>query len=70
MFSNTVPAAVEFELGILEDHAVNRAESLPNNSPFPPPNDRRTLFLQNQAGSLHVFRQRVTIPNVDPSAYQ
>jgi type II secretory pathway pseudopilin PulG len=70
MFSNTVPAAVELELGVLEDHAVARAGSLPNNLPAPPPLDRRTLFLQNQSGSLHLFRQRVTIPNVDPSAYQ
>lgn len=70
MFSNTVPASVELEVGILEDRTIARAESLPNNLPLPPPNDRRTIYLQGQSGSVHVFRQRVTIPNFDPSAYQ
>jgi prepilin-type N-terminal cleavage/methylation domain-containing protein len=70
MFSNTVPASVELEMGILEDRAIARAESLPNNLPAPPPLDRRTLYLQGQAGAVHLFRQRVSIPNFDPSAYQ
>ena len=70
MFSNALPASVEIELGILEDRALQRVESLPNDVPGPPPNDRRTLYLQDQAGKVHVFRQRVWIRNVDPSAYQ
>lgn len=65
MFSNTVPAAVELELGVLEDQTLARAESLPTS-----PVDRRTPYLQSQAGTVHVFRQRVTIPNVDRTAYQ
>ena len=63
MFSNTVPAAVELELGVLEDHTLQRAESLPNAS-------LRAQYLSGQAGTVHLFRQRVTIPNVDPTAYQ
>ena len=70
MFSNTVPAAVELEVGVLEDRARSRAESLPDNAPAAPPNDRRTLFLQSQAGAVHIFRTRVTVPNVDRTAYQ
>jgi len=70
MFSNTVPSAVELELGVLENRTLARAESLPNNVPAAAPNDRRTLFLKNQSGVVHVFRQRVNIPNVDPTAYQ
>jgi len=70
MFSNTVPAMAEVELAALEDRTLQRAESLPNNLPAAPPNDRRTIYLQGQAGTVHVFRQRVSIPNVDPSAYQ
>lgn len=74
MFSNTVPAAVELELGILEDHAIARAESLGESGHPPSPTDplvaRQWNYLTSQAGSLHVFRQRVNIPNVDPSAYQ
>jgi len=69
-FSNTIPATVELQMGILEDRALKRAESLPNNVPAAPPNDRRTLYLQDQSGKVHVFRQRVTIQNVDRSAYQ
>jgi len=70
MFSNSLPASVEIEMATLEDRTLQRAESLPNDLPSLPPNDRRTLYLQQQAGKLHVFRQRVTIPNVDPAAYR
>jgi prepilin-type N-terminal cleavage/methylation domain-containing protein len=70
MFSNTLPASVEIELGALEDRILQRAGSLPNNLPAPPPNDQQTMYLQGQAGAVHIFRQRVSIPNVDPSAYQ
>ena len=65
MFSNAVPAALDLELGVLEDGALTRAESLPTS-----PVDRRTPYLQGQSGTVHVFRQRVTIPNVDRTAYQ
>jgi prepilin-type N-terminal cleavage/methylation domain-containing protein len=68
-FSNAVPAAVEFELGVMEDRTMQRASSLPNDLPLAPPQDRRTLYLQGQSGHVHLFRQRVAIPNVDPSAY-
>ena len=30
----------------------------------------RNTYLAQQAGKVHVFRQRVWIRNVDPSAYQ
>ena len=69
-FGTCVPAAVELEMGVLEDATRARAESLPNDLPGPPPNDRRTLFLQGQVGAVHLFRQRVSIPNVDLTAYQ
>jgi prepilin-type N-terminal cleavage/methylation domain-containing protein len=60
--SNALPAAVEIEMATLEDRTLQRAESRP-------PGPLRDQYLQGQAGNLHVFRQRVTIPNVDPSAY-
>jgi hypothetical protein len=66
MFSNAVPAAVDLELGVMEDHAIARAESLPNTAPNYP----QTTYLQGQAGTLHLFHQRVNIPNVDTTAYQ
>ena len=69
-YSNALPAAVEIELATIEDRTLQRAESRPGNLPAPPPNDSRTKYLQDQAGKVHVFRQRVAIPNVDPSVYQ
>ena len=64
MFSNTLPASVQIEMGVLEDRALQRAESL---SVSPP---AQTNYLMQQAGAVHIFRQRVSIPNVDPSDYQ
>jgi hypothetical protein len=66
MFSNTLPASVEINLGVLEDRAIQRALSLPN----VPPAWSQSNYLAQQAGKMHVFRQRVWIRNVDPSAYQ
>ena len=62
-FSNTVPASVELELGVLEDRPLQHAGSLPTAL-------LRTQYLQQQSGRVHLFRQLVTIPNVDPTAYQ
>jgi len=69
-YSNAVPAAVEIEMASLEDRTLQRAESRPGDLPAPFPNDSRTKYLQDQAGKVHVFRQRIAIPNVDPAAYQ
>jgi type II secretory pathway pseudopilin PulG len=70
MYSNAVPAAVELQLGVLEDRTLSRAESL--GIPGQPPSTvaAQWSYLTNQSGSVHLFRQRVTIQNVDPSAYQ
>ncbi len=62
-FSNAVPAAVEIELGILEERTAVRAKSIFDAT-------ARYNYLTNQVGKLHLFRQRVTIRNVDPAAYQ
>jgi prepilin-type N-terminal cleavage/methylation domain-containing protein len=64
MWSNTLPASVEIEMGVLEDRALQRAESLNFKLQV------QSNYLSGAAGAVHVFRQRVTIPNVDPSAYQ
>jgi len=63
MFNNALPAAVEIELATLEDRALQRAES----RPYGPVRDQ---YLSDQAGRVHIFRQRVAIPNVVPAAYQ
>jgi type II secretory pathway pseudopilin PulG len=64
MFSNTLPASVEIQLGVLEDRVLQRAATWPNGSLF------QSNYLALQAGKLHIFRQRVTVPNFDLSAYQ
>lgn len=63
MFSNTLPAAVEIDMGVLEDRALQRAESIPVPT-------ARNNYLAGRAGQVHLFRQRVTIPNANPSAFQ
>ncbi len=65
MFSNTVPASVEINLGVLEDRTIQRAESLPGL-----PSLAQSNYLAGRVGQVHVFRQRVWIRNADPSAYQ
>ena len=62
LYSNVVPAAVELNLAVVEDRALARAQSFPN---F---NSQRD-YLTNQVGAVHVFCQRVIIPNVDRMAY-
>ena len=69
-YSNAVPASVEIEMATLEDRTLQRASSRPGDLPAAFPNDSRTKYLQDQAGKVHVFRQRVAIPKVDPAAYQ
>jgi hypothetical protein len=70
MFSNMVPSAVEFQLGVLEDRALQRAESLGIPGTPPALATAQWTYLQSQSGHVHLFRQRVNIPNFDPSAYQ
>jgi hypothetical protein len=64
-WSNAVPASVSFELGLLEQPAWDRYNSIP----APP---ARLAYLQRSdvTSRVHLFRQRVTIRNVDPLAYQ
>ena len=62
-FSNTVPASVEIQMGVLEDRVIQHAESIGSSL-------AQSNYLSQQAGKVHLFRQRVSIPNVDPSAYQ
>jgi hypothetical protein len=66
MFSNTLPASVEIQFGILEDRTLQRAVSLPDM----PPVWARSNYLAQHAGQVHLFRQRFPIRNVDPSAYR
>jgi hypothetical protein len=64
-WSNAVPAAVGLELGILEQPAWERYNSLPAPA-------ARLAYLQRSdvTSRVHLFRQRIPIRNVDPLAYQ
>jgi prepilin-type N-terminal cleavage/methylation domain-containing protein len=62
MFSNMLPASVEVEMGVLEDRTLQHAEGLSSAAV--------TNYLADHAGQVHIFRQRIPIRNVDPSAYQ
>jgi prepilin-type N-terminal cleavage/methylation domain-containing protein len=63
-YDNAVPASVELELGILEDRAWERYQSLY------PDTAAQYRYLVNQAGRVHLFRQRIPIRSVDPQAYR
>ncbi len=70
-YSNALPASVEIELATLEDRTLQRVESLGVPGQMPSPAVLiQWQYLTNSAGKVHVFRQRVAIPNVDPSVYQ
>ncbi len=60
--SNAVPAFVEFELGILEQGALDKYKSIPIST-------AQSNYLSQLAGRVHLFRQRVAVRNVDRSAY-
>jgi hypothetical protein len=60
--NNIVPAYVEVQLGVLEPAVLKRYNSIPNVI-------ARQNFLSNHAGNVQLFRMRIPIRNVDPSAY-
>jgi prepilin-type N-terminal cleavage/methylation domain-containing protein len=60
--NNIVPAFVEVQIGVLEPAILKRYKSIPD--PLSASN-----YLANHAGNVQLFRQRIAIRNVDPSAY-
>jgi hypothetical protein len=64
-FSNTVPAFVELELGVLEKQTLDRYRALPTNDV-----SQLESFLATRAAQVQIFRQRIPIRNVDLSVYQ
>jgi hypothetical protein len=63
--SNTVPASVELELGMLEQRSWERYNAIGAGS-------ARLAYIQREdiSSRVHLFRQRIPIRNVDPAAYQ
>ncbi len=64
--SNAVPAYVEVEFGILETRTLQRYYSM-TNAANPAVGQS---YLTNHAGQVHMFRQRVPVRAVDPTAYR
>ena len=64
-WSNAVPASVELEIGVLEQRAWERYNSIGAAS-------ARLAYLRREeiSSRVQLFRQRIPIRNVDPSAYQ
>ena len=60
--NNIVPAYVEVQVGVLEPAVLKRYRSIPDPTV-------RSNFLASHAGNVQLFRQRIAIRNVDPSAY-
>lgn len=63
MYSNLVPATVELELGVLEDAILAKARAIPDLT-------ARTNYLVQQVSHVHLFRLRVPVRNIDPTAFQ
>jgi hypothetical protein len=63
--SNAVPAAVEMELGILDQHSWERYSSIGDLT-------ARLAYVQRPevTSRIQIFRQRIPVRNVDPLAYQ
>lgn len=71
--SNAVPASVELEIAFLESHLLDRYRSISAGITSAPPQgiqDAQRSYLSNHVANVHIFRQRIPIRNVDPSAYQ
>jgi len=60
--SNAAPAYVEVELGLLEPQILQRYRSIPIAG-------AQRQYLSNHVAQVHLFRQRIAIPNVDTTAY-
>lgn len=61
-FSNAVPASVQIEMGTLEDRTLQHAEGMSGIA--------QSNYLSQAAAQVHIFRRRVWIRNLDPTAYQ
>jgi hypothetical protein len=63
-YSNAVPAFVEIEVGILEPQILERFKGIGIANQA-----ARLNYLSNHVAQVHLFRQRIPIRNVDPTAY-
>jgi prepilin-type N-terminal cleavage/methylation domain-containing protein len=62
-YSNAIPTAVDLEIGILTPRTLARARALPNAA-------LQRTYLSNHVDSVQLFRQRVSLRNVDPEGFR
>lgn len=60
--SNALPAYVDVELGILEPQVLQKYRSIPVPA-------IQLQYLSNHVAQVHIFHERIAIPNVDTTAY-
>jgi hypothetical protein len=63
--SNALPAYLELEVGILEQHILERFKAIGSVNSV-----AQQRYLSNHVGQVHIFRQRIPVRTVDFSAYQ
>jgi hypothetical protein len=63
-WSNSVPGALEFELGVLEPQALRKYTAIGKENSY-----AQHAYLSNHVGMVHLFRQRTQVRGVDPNAY-
>lgn len=61
--SNAVPASVELELGLLEPQIMKRFKGIGSIA-------AQRDYLSNRVANVHLFRQQISVRNVDIKAYQ
>lgn len=62
--SNAVPVSMDLEIAFIEPRVVDRFKSMAGNA------QAEQQYLANHAAETHVFRQRISVRNVDFAAYQ
>jgi len=65
LMSNSLPAYLELEVGILEQQIFERFKAIGNANP-----QAQRRYLSNHVAQVHIFRQRIPVRTVDSSAYQ
>jgi Tfp pilus assembly protein PilW len=68
--NSSAPAYVDVELGILEPQVLQRFRSIPVSAADTRANPSpQRQYLSNHVAQVHLFHQRVAIPNVDTTVY-
>ena len=67
-YSNAIPVAVDLEIGVLAPRTLARARGFPTGTA--PQRSALRNYLSGQVGAVQLFRQRVTLRNVDLEGYR